>query len=203
MNVVEAVHGRKVLGRRFRVLSEQVSQLIPPESSVLDIGCGSGDIDKLILERRKDVTISGIDVLVRQDTAIEVTEYDGSTLPCDDNSYDAVIFVDVLHHTDNIERLLAEAGRVAGKCVILKDHTMEGLFSKARLNFMDRVGNRRFGVNLTYNYYTKKQWLEAFEKAGLAVDVWNTKLDLYPWPFSMVFDSGLHFVARLLNKEQH
>ncbi|MHC4531570.1 MAG: class I SAM-dependent methyltransferase [Planctomycetota bacterium] len=120
MNVVEAVHGRKVLGRRFRVLSEQVSQLIPPESSVLDIGCGSGDIDKLILERRKDVTIRGIDVLVRQDTAIEVTEYDGNTLPCDDNSYDAVIFIDVLHHTDNIERLLAEAGRVAGKCVILK-----------------------------------------------------------------------------------
>lgn len=197
MNIIEAAHDSKVLQRRIRVLSDYMAKLIPPQASVLDVGCGSGQIDKLILKQRDDITIDGIDVLVRDNTEIEVAEYDGCTFPCEDNSYDVVMFVDVLHHTDNLEQLLGEARRVARQFVIIKDHTPEGMLSRARLNFMDSVGNRRFGVRLTYNYYTESQWLEAFKKNGLSVDSWNRQLRLYPWPFSMVFDSTLHFIARL------
>lgn len=197
MKPIEAVHDTRVLKRRIRVLSGHLAELICPEASVLDVGCGSGEIDRLILEHRKDITINGIDVLVRDETAIAVEAYDGRTFPCGDRSYDVVMFVDVLHHSDNVERLLAEAARVARRYVILKDHTLEGVFSAGRLRFMDRVGNLRFGVRIPYNYYTKAQWLEAFGKVGLKVDVWKSKLDLYPWPFSIVFDSTLHFVGRL------
>lgn len=201
MNIVEVAHGKQVLKRRFNVLSNHVAKLIPKQSSVLDIGCGSGEIDQLILQQRSDITIDGVDVLVREDTAIQVTAFDGNTLPYEDNSYDVAIFVDVLHHTDNIERLLGEAVRVARKCVIIKDHTRHGFLSGMRLNFMDRVGNRRFGVSLPYNYYTKSEWLQAFEEVGMGIDIWETKLHLYPWPFSLVFDASLHFVARLMTNE--
>lgn len=197
MNIIEAVHDSGVLKRRIRVFGGHFAQLILSDVSVLDIGCGSGQIDRLILEHRDDIKIDGIDVLVRDDTEIVVKEYDGNTLPCEDNSYDVVMFVDVLHHTDNIERLLAEARRVSRKFVILKDHILEGFLAKQRLNFMDKIGNRRFGVRLPYNYYTKTQWLDVFRKVGLDVDVWNPKLFLYPKPFSFIFEANLHFIARL------
>lgn len=197
MNIIEAIHNSRVLNRRFRILSNHISRLIPPKASVLDIGCGSGEIDRLILEQRRDITIEGTDVLVRDNTSISVIKYDGSKLPCEDNKYNTVIFIDVLHHTTNLEELLSEAARVTKKFIIIKDHTCEGVFSKVRLNFMDQVGNRRFAVKLAYNYYTEAQWLETFEKIGLHIDIWESKLNLYPWPFSLVFDSTLHFVARL------
>lgn len=200
MNIIEAVHDRGVLKRRIRVLGGHFAQLIPPEASVLDVGCGSGQIDRLILEHRDDIKIDGIDVLVRGDTKIVVKEYDGNTLPCENNSYDVVMFVDVLHHTENIERLLTEARRVSRKFVILKDHTLEGFLAKQRLNFMDKVGNRRFGVKLPYNYYTKKQWLDVFRKVNLEVSIWNSGLSLYPKLFSFIFEANLHFIARLKKK---
>ena len=62
---------------------------------------------------------------------------------------------------------------------------------------MDKVGNRRFGVRLPYNYYTKTQWLDVFRKVGLDVDVWNPRLSLYPKPLSFIFEAELHFIARL------
>lgn len=201
MNILEALHDRKILGRRIRVLSEHIAELIPPGASVLDVGCGSGDIDRLIMKGRDDVKISGVDVLVREDTAIPVREYDGHTIPYEENSFNVVMFVDVLHHTQNIEELLSEARRVSRQYVVMKDHTLEGLFSQRRLKFMDWVGNRRFGVSLTYNYYTKEQWFKTFEKVGLSVETWKTELGLYPWPISAVFGSSLHCVARLGKKD--
>lgn len=200
MNIIEAAHESRVLKRRIHVLGGHLTQLIPPEAYVLDVGCGSGQIDRLILGHRKDIKIDGVDVLIREGTAIMVTKYDGNTLPFEDNSYDVVMFIDVLHHTENIDGLLAEAKRVSRKFVVLKDHILTGFFAKQRLIFMDRVGNRRFGVGLPYSYYTKQEWLSAFEKLGLSVDVWNPKLHLYPKPFSFVFDANLHFIARLTKK---
>ena len=200
MNIFEQMHETKVFGRRIRVLSGHMAGLIPVDASVLDVGCGSGDIARLIMKSRSDVKISGIDVLVREDTAIPVKGYDGHTFPHEDNSFDVVMFVDVLHHTQNTEELLSEARRVSRKYVILKDHTLEGLFSQSRLKFMDWVGNRRFGVNLTYNYHTKQQWFKAFDDSGLAVETWKTKLGLYPWPVSMVFGASLHCITRLEKK---
>ncbi len=197
MNIIGTVHESRVLKRRFRVLSEHLTKLIPSKVCVLDVGCGSGQIDRFILEHRKDIKIDGVDVLVREGAAIAVTEYDGNTLPCEDSSYDVVMFIDVLHHTENVHRLLEEAKRVSRKFVILKDHTLAGFLAKQRLNFMDKVGNRRFGVTLPYNYYTKSEWLDVFEKLGFSIDVWNPKLHLYPKSFSFVFDANLHFIARL------
>jgi SAM-dependent methyltransferase len=60
------------------------------------------------------VSIAGIDVLLRPERQIEVTEFDGTTIPFADSSFDVVMFVDVLHHTNNPDVLLAEAGASRG-----------------------------------------------------------------------------------------
>lgn len=197
MSLIGKAHEKYVLRRRFDVLGGSIERLLPTGASVLDVGCGSGDIDSLILGKRSDLSIQGIDVLVRGETAIEVMEYDGSRFPFDDGSFDAVMFVDVLHHTENIEDLLKEAARVTRRHVIIKDHTREGFLAEARLRLMDRVGNERFGVRCIYNYWTRDRWIEAFMAAGLSVEVFEPRLNLYAWPLSVLFDSSLHFIARL------
>jgi hypothetical protein len=112
------------------------------------------------------------------------------------------MFSDVLHHTAEPRELLCEASRVARNAVAIKDHLLSGMLAGPTLAFMDRVGNRRFGVALPYNYWTRAQWMAAFSELSLVPEVWDQKLELYPFPASLVFDRSLHFVAKLMVKRQ-
>jgi SAM-dependent methyltransferase len=197
MSVIGYVHNKMVYGRRVRVLSESVARLLPAGSRVLDIGCGDGLIASLVMREQEGIEIEGIDVLVRAETHVPVRPFDGVTIPHEDGSFDAVMFVDVLHHTDNPMALLREAGRVARRVIVIKDHTREGLGAGATLRFMDWVGNARHGVALPYNYWTAAQWRQAFAELGFQVDTWIRDLGLYPVPARWLFERSLHFLARL------
>ena len=197
MNPIENIHENYVFSRRVRVLSERLAEVIPSDSSVLDVGCGDGAMLKAICARRPDLEGEGIDVLVREKTLIPVTQFDGERIPQDDNSVDVALFVDVLHHAKNPTILLKEGKRVARKAVVLKDHLLEGMLAGPTLRFMDRVGNARHGVALPYRYWTEQLWKNTFTSIGTNVVEWRTKLNLYPWPASLLFDRSLHFIARL------
>ena len=197
MNPVDSIHGKLVYGRRVRVLSELLAPLAPEAASLLDVGCGDGLITSLVAAKRSDISAQGVDVLVRPETHIPVQPFDGTHLPLEDASVDAVMFVDVLHHTNDPEVLLREAKRVARKSVILKDHCRDGFLAGPTLRFMDYVGNARHGVVLPYNYWPEARWRDCFERIGLRVADWQARLHLYPWPASMFFDRKLHFVAKL------
>jgi len=197
MNLTEHIHGRYVHNRRTHVLSDSLAKLIPKDFSVLDVGCGDGLLAHLITQKRPDLDLRGIDVLVRDRTYIPIVKFDGQQIPYDDATFDGVMFVDVLHHTQDPMILLREAVRVARKAIVIKDHTLNGLFAGLTLRFMDTVGNARHGVPLPYNYWPRQRWLEAFNMLGLKVGVWTTKLRIYPWAASWVFDRSLHFVTRL------
>jgi SAM-dependent methyltransferase len=185
-----------IFSRRARVLAEHLTILISLGSHILDVGCGDGTIDRLITQQRPDISIEGIDVLIRPNTQISVRPFDGVTIPYPDASFDFVMFVDVLHHTIDPRVLLREAIRV-GKQILIKDHFREGFLADTTLRFMDWVGNAQYGVALPYNYWSRAQWFEAFRKLGLTARAMNASLELYPTPACWLFDRGLHFVARL------
>jgi SAM-dependent methyltransferase len=195
--LISRLHQKGVHGRRVRVLATHLAHVVPPDSNLLDVGCGDGLLARLLSERVPGLSVSGIDVLLREESAIPVQKYDGQTIPHLDDSFDTVMLVDVLHHTDDPRALLWEAKRVARNAVVIKDHCRDGLFSGPTLRFMDWVGNAAYGVHLPYNYWTKSQWDRAFDELGLCVETWQAKLGLYPFPAGLWFDRSLHFVARL------
>ncbi len=197
MKLLAELHGALVFDRRTRVLSERLAALLPEGARVLDVGCGNGLIDSLIAERRPDVTITGVDLILRPETHIPVTRFDGQRIPFDDGVFDVVMFVDVLHHTEDPELLLAEARRVANRAVVLKDHTRDGVLAGPTLRFMDWVGNAPHGIPLPYNYWPERRWREAFEHLSLSPATWRGALGLYPPPANWL-DRSLHFIARLV-----
>ncbi len=203
MTWAERLHDRYVIKRRASVLSRHLIRILPPDASVLDVGCGDGQVVALIARQRPDLKVRGVDVLVREQTAIPVEPFDGERLPLENRSVDAVMLIDVLHHTDHPEALLKEAVRVARWGVVIKDHLLAGPFARVRLRFMDRVGNRRYGVALPHNYWTRIQWNRVFEALGLDVDHWKQELGLYPWPATLVFDRSLHFIAQVSERKSN
>lgn len=191
-------HDRLVHGRRVRVLADAIAPLLDPGWRVLDVGCGDGRLAALLAARNPSLTIEGADVQVRGVTAVPVRRFDGRHLPWPDQSVDAVLLIDVLHHTEDPAALLGEARRVARCAVILKDHRVARPLARTTLRFMDWVGNRPHHVVLPYSYWTEAQWRLVWGQLGVHVDHYQTRLGLYPWPVRWLFDAGLHFLARLV-----
>lgn len=183
--------------RKVFALRDHLATLMPNGARVLDVGCGDGALAYSILQIRPDLEIRGIDVLIWKQTTILVDQFDGHVIPYDDESVDVVMFVNVLHHTEDPVGLLREATRVARRSIVIKDHTCDGLFANWTLRFMDWVGNIGLGVALPYEFWPKKRWMETFDKLGLKMSFWKSDLRLYPWPASWLFDRSLHFVASL------
>lgn len=197
MSWLGRLHGRYVGQQRVQVLGDRIATLLPPGATLLDVGCGDGDLARQIAELRPDVSIRGVDVLVRPTTYIPVEPFDGQRLPAADCSVDVVLAVDVLHHTDNPLTLLAEAARVARKGIVIKDHLSDAPLAGHTLRFMDWVGNAPHGVRLPYNYWPRPRWHAAFEALGLVIEEWHETLGLYPRPASWLFERRLHFLTRL------
>jgi SAM-dependent methyltransferase len=198
MSVLQKIHGRWVHQRRVRVLARHLEGMLPATTrSVLDVGCGDGRLAEELLRLRPGLEVEGMDVMARPDAMIPVTVFDGRSLPIDERSVDAVILVDVLHHTEDPMVLLREAGRVARYGVAVKDHLLDGVLAKTTLTLMDWVGNASHGVALPYNYWRSEQWQTAFRQLGLHPRIWRTRLGLYPALARPLLDRRLHFLAFL------
>jgi SAM-dependent methyltransferase len=195
--LLNAVHNSVVFGRRVRVLSNLLARTIPDGGHVLDLGSGDGSVAVALMRLRSDLKVEGVDVKVRPDALINVTEISGDTLPFEDQFFDYVTIVDVLHHTGDPAVVLSEACRVARKGVVIKDHLLQGFAAGPTLRIMDWVGNRGHDVALPYNYLSREKWKLVFQRSGLAPVTWIEKIHLYPPPASLLFDRGLHFVALL------
>lgn len=191
-------HEKLVFNRRVRVLVDHIGALVPAGAQMLDVGTGDGQIAMMIGQQQPDTQVQGIDIMLRDKTHIPVTLFDGTTIPFADDSVDVVTFVDVLHHTDDPQRLITEAARVARRAVIIKDHLSENALDHATLRVMDWVGNAPHGVVLPYNYAPRADWNRWFETAGLRADRFDTAIPLYPAPASLIFGRKLHFIARLV-----
>lgn len=197
MTSVGTLHDRLVTGRRIEVLTSAFAKLAPNGASILDVGCGDGLLSATLQSKRPDLTIRGIDVLPRAQSFIPVEMFDGACIPFGEDSFDAVLFSDVLHHTNDPALLLREAKRVAKNWLLIKDHCRNGLAAGLRLRLMDWVGNARFGVALPYNYWTQQQWHDAWDEIGMEPDKMVVNLGLYPPPANWIFGAKLHFMARL------
>lgn len=196
-SITEWVHEWKIKERRVNTLSNTLSKLLDTNSTILDVGCGDGTLAKRIFEYSNAAQVTGIDVLIRKDCVIPNTKFDGIKIPFDNNSFDYILLVDVLHHTENPELLFEECIRVAKKGVLIKDHINNSTLDYYTLRFMDRVGNARYDVNLPHNYLSSSQWNELFKKHNLVISNVINRLHLYPVPFNLLFDRQLHSIWHL------
>jgi len=170
-------------------------------STLLDVGCGDGTLARSIMDRRPGLEATGVEIRARPQTAIPVREFDGRILPFADRSREIVMLVDVLHHAEEPTLLLREAGRVASRAVIIKDHLTGAWLSRERLRLMDWVGNIGHGVPLRYAYWSPGQWRDAFRETGLREVERRERLGLYGAPLQWLFERRLHFVSRLVPDE--
>lgn len=191
ISFVGLLHARFVKTRQVRRIVDYLVEVTPEKGYVLDIGCGSGEIARLLMQRKPGLVVHGIDIYVRENTHIPVTAFDGEHLPFQAKSFDVAMMVDVLHHADKQVQITKEAARVAREAVVIKDHMAENAIDRAILKFMDWVGNKSYGVRLPYNYLSLQQWQALFGQVGVGSLQKSHVKGLYPTPFSLLFERHL------------
>ncbi|WP_026733954.1 class I SAM-dependent methyltransferase [Fischerella sp. PCC 9605] len=105
---------------------------ISPEATVLDIGCGTGEFERLLLTENPQQMITGVDIseemlLVAKQKCraypnVSFLTASASALPFANNSFDVIVSASTFHYFDDPETSLKEMRRVLkpdGKVVIL------------------------------------------------------------------------------------
>jgi len=133
----------KTVYRPYICPFDQILNLIPPESKVFDIGCGSGSLLSLIDHFCKPEKLGGIeidDVLVENaklllsssPVPVSVYKYDGITIPEEIKEYDIITMIDVFHHVPKsiqitfFDQLYQKMSK--GSVLIYKDIDAESVF---------------------------------------------------------------------------
>lgn len=113
---------RRKVGRAYDMALE-IARVVPSNSRVLDVGCGSGFIAHH-LSAIVGTNVTGIDLEATTEAAINYRQFDGKHFPVADRSMDAVLLCYVLHHAQDLGVVLRELRRVldaGGLAVIYED----------------------------------------------------------------------------------
>ncbi|MBI4020957.1 MAG: class I SAM-dependent methyltransferase [Candidatus Aenigmarchaeota archaeon] len=157
--------------RRVFNYEETVFRLLAPHVTrgrVLSVGCGQGEIERLLQDRLR-VAIEGVEVTRYRVQKIPTALYDGKRLPFPDKSFDTCLFVYILHHAQDRERLLREAARVTKGSIIILDHTYTNQVSKALLSLYDYAANLAYRMPIPLSFLRVREWRSLFQDVGLQV----------------------------------
>ena len=164
---------RRYIARTLGFLKASIS--LRSSDRILDIACGTGEFERLILNEHPNQQMIGIDIsekmlhFAREKCSgypnAAFLKADASALPFPDDSFDLVISANSLHYFDNPSASIAEMRRVLlprGSLVILdwcKDYLLCRCF-----DFFFRWIERGY-----QSCYTQRDLQRSLEAAGFAV----------------------------------
>jgi len=160
----------------FRQTNAKIVKLLDPKknSSLLDVGCGSGILIKYLLDDNRGMKLFGLDITPKMvevakrkfanDPNVEITLGSAIKMPYKDNSFDYVTCASSFHHHPNPLQSAKEMVRVlkpGGKLLIL-DMCIEGLLRKILFKVENVYHNEGKVFRLT-----NKEMFELYQKVGL------------------------------------
>jgi ubiquinone/menaquinone biosynthesis C-methylase UbiE len=159
---------------RENEIGRKVAPWLRPGAEVLDLGSGTGQISRW-LARRVGILPTMADVVEfgnRVGGYPYIRMRDALTVPVEDDSFDAVLLLFVLHHVERWEdqdRLLREGVRVARSRVIVLEDTPLSNVDRVLNVAWDWALNLRHGVPRPFTFRTVEGWTQAFRRAGLVI----------------------------------
>jgi hypothetical protein len=196
---------------RKNILSETIAEKIKALGknntiNCIDVGCGDMSLTRKIKGIIPESQWKGIDLFpssymrdIDEEWKNRYMQFNGTTLPFENDKFDIAILVDVLHHAqDNAFHLLKDLQRKS-RFIIIKDHFEYGFFTRIILILMDIAGNWAKKVKVPSRYFSYESFHEICDEAGLKIDKIEVGVNLYSKVpvLNRFLKPDLHFIAVL------
>ncbi len=167
-SILKYLEERIFFPMRYESVSEKIAPYLEGCKKVLDVGAADGAMAKYI-QKKLDIDFIGIDTHIQPKSYIPIKKYDGETIPFQDESFDAVMLIDVLHHTTDAEHTLSECRRVTKKYIVIKDHYWVHRWEYHYMRYGDAAGNKPFGIDVPCNFFNIERWRDTIKKMNFKI----------------------------------
>ncbi len=153
---------------RSRLVVGVYQSWVKKRSKVLDVGCGNAVLSN-ILRNELTISLTGCDIekYIKKDIPFVLLK-NPTILPFENNSFDIVMFNDMLHHTSyaNQKKLLKEGLRVSNKVLIYEDepNLIETIVDWG----INKIHNRHMPVILSFR--KPAEWIKLFTELELTYE---------------------------------
>ncbi len=173
--------------KKAEIKKERLFDSYTKEDKILDIGSGNCALN--LLTQNAGFNITGLDV-VNKSAFPEVSPiiYDGYNLPFEDNEFDVVQLITVLHHIKEPEKVVKEAVRVGKKVIIMED-IYANVFQKYITFIADSINNWEF-FGHPHTNKTDEGWKKVFEENNLKLD------SVTYYPFLLFFKQVTYILTK-------
>lgn len=149
---------------RAIVITKRIEQYLNDDGKILDIGAGTCNVFKILVERGYKVTpmdiknwslVEGINPII----------YDGNHLPFNRDKFEVTLILFVLHHSLDPENLLGEASRVSKRIIV-----WEALYTSKTNETITHIFDSLITLNFKehpHNNKNDKEWRLLFKQLGL------------------------------------
>lgn len=151
------------LEKRAEFFVQKFEPFLPPKSRMLDIGGGWGFYANPLESRGHHLTV--LDVVKPGFQKSPVVVYDGGRFPFEDKSFDVSMLVTMLHHVPDPAAIIAEAGRVTSKFLIVVEDLYHHALGRFWTVLRDRLYNFEF-FGHPCQFRKKEEWIRFFEALG-------------------------------------
>ncbi len=143
-----------------------IKDWIELDEKLVDIGSGPGST--LSVMREAGYYIEGLDI---RDGSyrpeLKARLYPGDIFPYEDQHFDTALLLTMLHHTSELEKIIAEAARCAKRIIIIED-VYDSAFQAWYTKRTDSLTNLEF-IGHPHTNRSHTEWLKTFEKMGLTL----------------------------------
>jgi SAM-dependent methyltransferase len=162
------------LGLRDDELGGRIAPWLRRDETVLDLGGGSGSVSGWLGDRVGIVpTLAELkDYPNRRHDMVFIRLPDPLAVPVQDDSFDAVMVVFVLHHLAEAadqEKLIDEAVRISRRRIVIMEDTPGNQLDLALTKGWDWFLNRWMNVPTPFTFRSPASWASSFERRGLSI----------------------------------
>ena len=156
---LEKFQRTKDFQHKKKLVDRYIRPFVDKEDLILDVGSGSGSISKLL-------NAEPLDVVDLHEVGAPPGLFDGESVPYADDTFDAVLCISVLHHTENQKKLLEELKRVSKNKIIIFEDVPDSIVDKilCRIHSFSAYGR------CSKCFHTTNEWRRIFHEHGLRVE---------------------------------
>lgn len=163
---------------RAHIIYEQVSKFFRQDESVIDWGCGDGQVTNHVYHHITR-NIEGYDVCnyPAPGIAVSIKQFDGEFIPVSVGFFNAGLMTNVAHHEADNAKILRELARIirtGGRLVVIETVPVKDEPEEFERTFVgDYVYNRLFhqaDVPVPGTYETEEGWVRRFAEVGFDLE---------------------------------